>query len=307
MESRARTRPGTVLALCTGLLLTVSACGPTAQQLKERTVSASPAPSAPQAPSASGPVAAEPTRTSVPTRPPSPVPETTAPAPRVGVTGTQAGMPQPVQDACQWLIRRDPDPVSGTEAGTCVSTAMASGGGGIQTLQTETSWLPAGTYSVRFTTSPDFSMTLQGTDEDLAVTIRDGQRVLRKGGQDISADPEGSAEEASAAVLADAAELTVRPEKVAALLAPSSEVAVRYGALLNGLPCTQISGSFDTADARAGNQTGPASTSAAVLPAGSFSLCLDQYYRPLQIEITGLNQGITSRITAVNAQWGTGP
>lgn len=300
MESRASTRPGQVLALCAGLLLTVSACGPTAGQLQEREASASAAPS--------GTVAAEPSRTAHPAQPPSPVPVTTAPPTKVGVTGSQAAMPQPVQDACQWLLRRDPEPMSGAEAGTCVSTAMASGGGGIQTLRTDTSWLPAGTYSVRFATGPDFAMTLQDTDADLSITIREGQRVLRKDGQDISAHGEGTAEEAYAAVLADAAELTVRPEKLAALLAPAEEVAVRYGVVLDGEPCTQISGSFDTGEAQQpGTETGPPSGSSAVLPAGSFSLCLDDFYRPVRIEITGLNQGITSKITAVNAQWGTRP
>ncbi|MCC9174672.1 hypothetical protein [Arthrobacter sp. zg-Y179] len=300
MESRASTRPGKVLALCAGLLLTVPACGPTAGQLQERETSASAAPS--------GTVAAEPSRTADPARPPSPVPETTAPPTQVGVTGSQAGMPQPVQDACQWLLRRDPEPASGTEAGACVSAAMAAGGGGVQTLRTDTSWLPAGTYSVRFATGPDFAMTLQDTDADLSITIREGQRVLRKENQDISADREGTAEEAYAAILADAAELTVRPERVAALLAPAEEVAVRYGVVLDGEPCTQISGSFDTAEAQEpGKETGPPAGSSAVLPAGSFSLCLDDFYRPVQIEITGLIQGITSKITAVNAQWGTRP
>ncbi|MCQ1986851.1 hypothetical protein [Arthrobacter sp. zg-Y844] len=317
MESRASTRPGKVLALCAGLLLTVSACGPTAGQLQERDSSAS------AAPSATGRGAAEPSRTAHPTQPPAPVPATTAPPTRVGVTGSQAGMPQPVQDACQWLLRRDPEPASGAEAGACVSAAMAAGGGGIQTLRTDTSWLPAGTYSVRFASGPDFAMTLQDTDTDLSITIREGQRVLHKENQDISADRDGTAEEAYAAILADAAELTVRPEKVAALLAPAEEVAVRYGAVLDGEPCTQISGSFDTGDLdtgdldtgdldtgdaqQRGNETGPPDGSSAVLPAGSFSLCLDDFYRPLKIEITGLNQGITSTITAVNAQWGTRP
>ncbi|MCC3301451.1 hypothetical protein [Arthrobacter sp. zg-Y895] len=312
MESRASTRPGKVLALCAGLLLTVSACGPTAGQLQERDASAS------ASPSGTGRVAAEPSRTAYPARPPAPVPATTAPPTRVGVTGSQAGMPQPVQDACQWLLRRDPEPASGAEAGTCVSAAMAAGGGGVQTLRTDTSWLPAGTYSVRFATGPDFAMTLQDTDADLSITIREGQRVLHKENQDISADRDGTAEEASAAILADAAELTVRPEKVAALLAPAEEVAVRYGVVLDGEPCTQISGSFDTGDSdtgdsdtgdaqQRGNETGPPASSSAVLPAGSFSLCLDDFYRPVKIEITGLNQGITSQITAVNAQWGTRP
>ncbi|UWX95746.1 hypothetical protein N2K95_08505 [Arthrobacter zhaoxinii] len=299
MESRARTRPGKLLALCTGLLLTVSACGPTAQQLQEREASASASPSGTRT------VPTAPSRSAVPSPPPSPPVSEPAAPPRVGVTGSQTGMPQPVQDSCQWLLRRDPEPMSGAEAGACVSAAMAAGEGGIQTLQTETSWLPAGTYSVRFATAPGFAMTLQGMDEDLAVNIRDGKRVLRKNGKDISADPKGSAEAAYAAVLADAAELTVRPEKLAALLAPAAEVAVRYGAVLEGEAYTQISGSFDTADT--GPVSGQEPDSSAVLPAGSFSLYLDDYYRPVRIEISGLNQGITSTITAVNAQWGTRP
>ncbi len=308
MQSRARTRPGSVLAVCTGLLLTVSACGPTAQQVQEREASASASPlefgSVPAAPSGTG--------SPTPTALESPGQEAAASAPaasdpaaipHVGVTGTQTGMPQPVQDACQWLLRRDPEPMSGAEAGTCVAAAMAAGEGGIQTLQTDTSWLPADTYTIRFATGPGFAMTLQGTDGKIAVNIRDGQRVLRKNDKDITADPRGSAEESYAAVLADAAELTVRPDKVAGLLSPAPEVAVRYGVPLEGAACTQISGNFDTT---ADGSEGPQETdSSAVLPAGSFSLWLDDYYRPVRIEISGLNQGIVSTITAVNAQWGT--
>ncbi|MDM7989267.1 hypothetical protein [Arthrobacter sp. zg-Y877] len=299
MESRAKTRQGTVLALCAGLLLTVSACGPTADQLRDRQAAASRSPSVP-------PVAA-------PARPrPAPVPSTEpAPSPSpsqspVDVTGRQAGMPQAVQDACQWMLRRDPGPMPGPEAGTCVSAAMAAGEGGIQTLQTSTSWLPAGTYDVRFMTTPGFAMTLQDTDEDLGISIREGHRVLHQAEADISADPAGTAEEAYAAVLADAAELTVRPERVAGLLAPAEQVAVDYGA--DGTVYTRLSGSFDTAGQEAaGKEAAGEPGSSAVLPAGSFVLYLDDYYRPLRIEITGLIQGVTSTITAVNTQWGTRP
>lgn len=306
MESR--TRPGTVLALCAALLLPLSACGPTAEQLRERAAS----------PSAPPPVRTAPPRTPDPAPPPpGPVPESAGAAPaRVGVAGSQAGMPPDVQDACQWLLRRDPEPLPGPEAGTCVAAAITAGGGGVQALSTGTSWLPAGDYTVRFGTVPGFAMVLQSQEPGSAVPgsavpgsagpagleieIRGDSRVLRQGGEDVPADPQGSPEQAYAAVLADAAELTVRPERVAAMLAAAETVEVEYGALLAGSGYTLISGSFS-----ADGSGDPASST--VIPEGTFSLYLDDYYRPARIEIAGLNQGIPSRLTAVNTQWGTAP
>ncbi|MCC3279292.1 hypothetical protein LJ754_09010 [Arthrobacter sp. zg-Y40] len=229
-----------------------------------------------------------------------------------------------VQDACQWLLRVDPEPMSGTEAGSCVAAAITAGGGGVQTLSTGTSWLPAGEYTVTFGTVPAFTMDLHGpaaagavpgsTGTDSAATgaapdgaglkieIRGDNRVVRQGGEDISADRRGSPEQAYAAVLADAAELTVRPERVAAMLSAAETVEVEYGAVLAGAAYTRISGSFSNA---ASDGAEPASL--AVIPEGTFSLYLDDYYRPSRIEIAGLNQGIPSLLTAVNTQWGTQP
>lgn len=293
-----RTRPGIVLALCSGLLLTVAACGPTAEQLAAREASPSAAVPAPVSSRSASPAPP-------PSVPAAPAPVSVAPA-RVGVTGSQAGMPEPVQDACQWLLRRDPAPVPGAEAGACVAAAMAAGEGGVQTLQTETSWLPGGTYTVRFSTSGGFAMSLEesGTDS-LGIVVRDGVRTLRQEGSVVAANPDGSAEEAYAAVLADAAELTVRPERVAGLVSASDRLEIEYGAILDGAAYTRLSGSFDTGTAAAGEPEDDASL--AKIPAGSVSVFLDDYYRPVRIELTGLNQGITSHITAVNTQWGTRP
>ena len=282
-----RTRPGTVLALCAALLLPLAACGPTAEQLQARSAS---------------PTAAAPERRTAP--PPPPEPEQPAPEPektplpaQVGVAGSQIGMPQAVQDACQWLLRVDPEPMPGSEAGTCIAAAVSAGGGAVQTLQTSTSWLPGGRYTVRFSTDPAFAMTLRG--DSLDIEIREGSRVLRQGSEEITAKADGSAEEAYAAVLADAAELTVRPERLAALLGAAEGVDVEYGVVQAGTAYTRISGTF-AAGSGSGGETG----SAAVIPEGNFTIDLDDYYRPARISITGLNQGITSQLTAVNSQWG---
>ncbi|MCC3271508.1 hypothetical protein MUK71_08665 [Arthrobacter zhangbolii] len=293
MESRAIASPGLALALAAALLLPLSACGPTADQLRAREESASATPLQPRT------AAPRPTETPVPT-PVQPTPTTPA---RVGVTGSQAGMPAPVQDACQWLLRRDTAPMPAAEAGECLSAAMAAGGGAVQTLETETSWLPAGTYTVAFATTPEFALELNNEELDVHVSIREGRRELRQAGSAVSANPDGTAEEAYAAVMANAAELTVRPERLAGMVASAGPVEVAYAAPLDGALFTRISGSFDTA----GRETPPDPASGAEIPAGSFTLFLDDYYRPVRIEVLGLNQGISSRITAVNSQWGTVP
>ena len=295
MEFRATIRPGLVLALGTALLLPLSACGPTADQLqaREESASASPAPSRTPRP--------DPPARSPDPPPAAPVPVSTAPPAKVGVTGAQAGMPETVQAACQALLRRDGQALPPEEAGNCVAAAMVAGEGGIQSLQTETSWLPTGTYAVEFATAPEFAMTLVNTELDLAINIREGSRELRKAGADIPADAEGSAEEAYAAVLADAAELTVRPERVADMLRSAQRVDLAYDAVFDGAAYTRLSGSFDTGEP---GDSGPSGTQ---IPSGSFTLFLDDYYRPARIEIVGLNQGITSTITAVSSQWGTRP
>ena len=284
---KQRTRPGTVAVLCAALLLPLAACGPTAEQLQAR--SASPTPPPP------------PLRTAAPPQQiPSAAPQETAPPVQVGVAGSQTGMPQAVQDACQWLLRRDVEPMPGTEAGTCLAAAISAGGGAVQSLQTSTSWLPAGQYTIRFATDQGFAMSLRGDNFD--IEIREDSRVLRQDAEEITAKPDGSAEEAYAAVLADAAELTVRPERLAALLAAADRVDVEYGVLQAGTAYTRISGSF-----AAGSDTSGAAGSSAVIPEGSFTIDLDDYYRPVRIGISGLNQGIPSQLTAINSQWGSGP
>lgn len=284
---KQRTRPGTVAVLCAALLLPLAACGPTAEQLQAR--SASPTPPPP------------PLRTAAPPQQiPSAAPQETAPPVQVGVAGSQTGMPQAVQDACQWLLRRDAEPMPGPEAGTCLAAAISAGGGAVQSLQTSTSWLPAGQYTIRFATDQGFAMSLRGDNFD--IEIREDSRVLRQDAEEITAKPDGSAEEAYAAVLADAAELTVRPERLAALLAAADRVDVEYGVLQAGTAYTRISGSF-----AAGSDTSGTPGSSAVIPEGSFTIDLDDYYRPVRIGISGLNQGIPSQLTAINSQWGSGP
>lgn len=296
MESRAFRTPGLALGLAAALFLPLTACGPTADQLSAREESASASP----LPSRTAPARTVPPS---PAGTPVPAPATpTAPA-RVGVTGSQIGMPEPVQDACQWLLRRETEPMPAAEAGDCLAAAMTAGGGAVQVLETETSWLPTGTYTVAFATAPEFALELESKELDVRVSIREGRRELREAGTAITANPDGTPEESYAAVMADAAELTVRPERMAGMVAAAGQVEVSYAQPLDGALLTRISGSLDTADPTAA----PDSASRVEIPAGSFTVFLDDYYRPVRIEILGLNQGISSRITAVNSQWGTLP
>lgn len=150
------------------VMLSLAACGPTAEQLKAResVTSAAPVPAAPS------PTPAAPTP-SVPAAP-SPEPPPTPEPLKVGVSGSQAGMAQPVQDACQFLLRRDPAALPADEAASCVRAAMDAGGGATQTLETSSSWLPPGTHTLEFTTAPEFALTLENPDLDLRITAGAG-------------------------------------------------------------------------------------------------------------------------------------
>lgn len=272
-------------ALACVVMLSMAACGPTAEQLNARESVTSP-PSIPQAP--------EP-RTVVPTpdAPAAPRPEPPpAPEPmKVGVSGSQAGMSQPVQDACQFLLRRDEARMPAAEAGDCVRAAMTAGGGGTQTLTTSSSWIPQGTHTIEFTTAPDFSLTLESTDTNLRVTSGAGGASVDTGNGRVGAKESGTPEEAYAAVLAHAAELTVNPDRVAQMLDGTDSVEVDYEAVLDGAVRTKISG-YRSVDAAADD----------MMPA-AVTLWLDDWYRPVRFELMGQARGIASSITAVNSAW----
>ena len=265
-------------------MLSLAACGPTAEQLKAResVTSAAPVPAAPSP----TPAAPTPSVPAAPSPEPPPIPEPL----KVGVSGSQAGMAQPVQDACQFLLRRDPAALPADEAASCVRAAMDAGGGATQTLETSSSWLPPGTHTLEFTTAPEFALTLENPDLDLRITAGAGGGSVDTGGGRIAADPGGTPEEAYGAVLASAAELTVNPERVAELIAGSAALTVDYDAVLNGAVRTKISG------VRPGGRTDD------MMPT-EVTLWLDDYYRPVRFELTGRVRGITSSITAVNSGW----
>lgn len=208
-------------------------------------------------------------------------------------------MPQPVQDACQVLLRREDGALPAGEVAACVSAAMVAGEGGLQTLTTDTSWLPNGTYTVRFTTGPPFSLFLDSPEQDLSLSAGADGGALRTRGTVADADPEGSAEEASAAVLVSAAALTTDPARVEALLGTAAAVSAEYGVPAEGGVRTVL-----RADVRE-DDGGGAGTGTARITAGTLTLVLDDYYRPVSIEIRAVTQGIPSLITAVNTDWGT--
>lgn len=210
----------------------------------------------------------------------------------------------PVQEACQYLLRRDPGLFPADEAAACVRAGMTAGGGATQTLETASSWLPQGTYSVEFRTAPEFFLSLvsagegstgdgaaAGADGKLHITAGAGGSSVDTGGGRIPADASGTPEEAYAAVLASAAELTVNPDRVAALLGGAEALAVEYGAVLNGAARTKISG------------VRPVKADADDVMPTQLTLWLDDYYRPVRFELTGQARGITSSITAVNGAW----
>lgn len=208
-------------------------------------------------------------------------------------------MPQPVQDACQVLLRREDGALPAGEAAACISAAMVAGEGGMQTLTTDTSWLPNGTYTVRFTTGPQYSLFLDGREQDLSLSAGADGGALRTGGTVADADPEGSAEEASAAVLVSAAALTTDPARVEALLGTAAAVSAEYDVPAEGGVHTVL-----RADVRE-DGGGGAGAEPARITAGTLTLVLDDYYRPVSIEIRAVTQGIPSLITAVNTDWGT--
>lgn len=279
-----------VTVLCVfPLSLTLAACGPTAEQSAARQLaSASPAP-VPSAPvrQASAPALPAPLPAPAPT--PTPTPEPL----KVGVTGNQEGMPQPVQDACQFLLRRDTASFPAAEAGDCLRAAMIAGAGATQTLTTASSWIPQGTHTMRFTTAPEFSLSLEDRDLGLKITAGAGGSSVDTGGGRVSANTSGTPEEEYAAVLSRAAELTANPDRVAELLQDSDSLTVDYGAVLDGAARTKISG-HRPADAEAGD----------MMPT-SVTLWLDDFYRPVRFELSAQTRGITSSITADNTGWGS--
>lgn len=295
-----------LLGMAVGLPLVIplAACGPTAEQMRSQetapaypsgrpfqpsTPSPSPSPSPPATPRAT---------------PAAPAPSETAAPARVSVSGSQVGMPLPVQDACQFLLRRDEAPLPPAEAAACIGAAMTAGGRGTQTLQTESTWLPQGTHTVEFTTAPEFSLILVNPELKLRITAGAGGGSIDTGTGKITANASGTPEEAYAAVLADAAELTVNPERVAGLLAGMTSLEVDYGAVLNGAVRTRIGGTRSEAtEEGTGADPGPSAEAGEMLPTG-LTMWLDDYYRPVRLEIEGRARGITSSITAVTTGWG---
>ncbi len=284
LPAAARTsRPGAVVFLLAAALA-LTACGPTAEQARERAVvSASPADPAPPVQRRSP--------APVPTIAPEPTPTPTPEPLKVGVAGSQLGMAQPVQDACQFLLRRDPARMPAAEAGKCVAAAMTAGTAGTQTLTTSSSWIPEGTHTVEFTTAPDFSLILESLDTELRITAGAGGSSVDTGGGRVSANKSGTPEEAYAAVLASAAELTVNPDRVAEMLGGTDSLAVDYAAVLDEAVRTKISGYRPVDD-----------SADQLLPSG-ITLWLDDWYRPVRIELSGQTRGIASSITAVNSNW----
>ncbi|MCC3269332.1 hypothetical protein MUG94_08910 [Arthrobacter gengyunqii] len=283
VPAAARASRPAIVVFLVAAALTVTSCGPTAEQARAREVVSS-SPAAP-VPTLLPTVAPEPVTAPTATATPTPEPL------KVGVTGNQAGMPQPVQDACQFLLRRDPARMPAGEAGDCVGAAMTAGTGAIQTLTTSSSWIPQGTHTVDFTTAPEFSLTLENPELGLRVTSGAGGGSVDTGSGSVSANASGTPEEAYAAVLAQAAELTVNPDRVAEMLGGTESLEVDYDAVLNGAVRTKISG-YRSVDAAADD----------MMPAG-VTLWLDDWYRPVRFELTGQTRGIASSITAVNSAW----
>ena len=269
-----------IAALCLAALLPTAACGPTAEQLEAR--------QATQGASASASVPAVPQQAQVRTAEPEPPPS--SPPLQVGVSGAQVGMAADVQDACQWLLRRDTAPFP--EAGSCVSAAMVAGAVARQSLTTTASWLPPGTYTLEFQTAPEFSMELKSQDGKLEISVDGATRSLRTGDSSVAANADGGAEEAYAAVLVDAAELTANPDRLRKLLESARPALPEYDSEYNGVPATKLTAVIDAAE--------PGGF------AGSVVLLLDDLYRPLFIEYTGTTRGIHTSIRASVTDWGRG-
>ena len=266
------------LCLAAALLPAVAACGPTADQVTARTEARTSTPAAPP------PV---PQQARVRTAEPDP---TIVPEPiQVTVSGAQAGMAEPVQEACQLLLRQDTGEFA--EAGNCVAAAMEAGTGGEQKVTTTASWLPPGTYTMVFRTAPEFAMELQSADGELAISVAGGTRTLRTPESEVKADSSGGAEETYAAVLADAAELTANPERLRGLMQTAGPARAEYGVDYNGALATRLTAVVEPEN--------PGDF------AGTVVLTLDDLYRPLLVEYAGTNRGINTSIRAEISGWGS--
>ncbi|MBF4995149.1 hypothetical protein ITX31_13650 [Arthrobacter gandavensis] len=272
-------RRAAALCLTAALLPAAAACGPTAEQMTDRIQSAaSKPPPAEPVPQHAGPRSAEPEPTVVP----EPV--------QVSVSGAQAGMAESVQEACLFLLRGDSGEFTG--AGDCVAAAMEAGAGAEQQVTTTASWLPPGTYTMQFSTAPEFAMELRSADDELQISVSESGRTLRTGESVATADSSGGAEEAYAAVLADAAELTANPDRLRSLVQTAATVRAEYGVEYHGTAATRLTAVV--------NAERPGDFS------GSLVLTLDELYRPLLIDYSGATRGISTSIRAEITGWGSG-
>lgn len=267
------------LCLVSALLPALAACGPTAEQMTARTQSA-----------VSKPPSPDPVPQPAKARTAEPEPTVTPEPLDVTVSGAQAGMAESVQDACQFLLRENSGEFNG--AADCVAAAMEAGIGAEQQVSTTASWLPPGTYTMQFRTAPEFAMELRRTDGDLSISVTEAGRTLRTREAVANADPSGGAEEAYAAVLADAAELTANPDRLRSLMQTAATVRAEYGVEYLGTAATRL-----TADIEPEN---PGDF------AGSVVLTLDELYRPLLIDYSGTTRGISTSIRADITGWGSG-
>ncbi len=267
------------LCLAAAVVPVLAACGPTADQVSARTEAWTSAP-APPAP--------VPQQAKVRTAEPEP---TATPEPmQVSVSGAQAGMAESVQEACQFLLRRDTGGFDG--AGNCVAAAMEAGTGAEQKVTTTASWLPPGTYTMQFRTAPAFAMELRSADGELEISVSENGRTLRTGESTASADASGGAEETYAAVLADAAELTANPDRLRGLVEGAGPARVEYGVDYLGSPATRLTAVVEPQN--------PGDF------AGSIVLTLDDLYRPLLVDYSGSTRGISTSIRAEISGWGSG-
>lgn len=198
-------------------------------------------------------------------------------------------MPQAVQDACQWLLRQDSGPMPAADAGSCVSAAVAAGGGGTQQLDSRTSLLPSGSYTSEFLTGDRFRLRLASDDGDLRITVDGDRRELTVDGRTVSADAGGTAEQAYAAILVGAAESTTNPRQLELMLAAAQSIAVEYAPEGDDGPAVRLSARL------------PADSAAA--PARNADLWLDEFYRPVRLEFNGAGQGVAFALTATNSGW----
>lgn len=267
-----------MLCLAAALVPALAACGPTADQAAARETAQASRPALPPP----APVQAE-------ARTAEPEPAQTPQPLKVSVSGAQATMAENVQEACQWLLRRDNGAFDG--AAGCVAAAMEAGTGAEQKVSTTASWLPPGTYTMQFRTAPEFAMKLQSADGGLEISVSGGTRTLRTGDSVVKADASGGAEETYAAVLADAAELTANPRSLGGLMEAAGPAAVEYGVDYQGTAATRLTAVVEPQN--------PGDFS------GSVMLTLDDLYRPLLVEYTGTTRGISTSIRAEISGWGS--